>query len=494
MNRFLLASPLLLLALLVGGCGGGGGGATAGTDASPNTATVGVLITDAPVGRWDEALATVTAVVLIGEPGQVTLFEGEQTFDLLRLGDFSELFAVADTVPVGRYEKIRLQLADLVLNDRDDDGELVDSVRPQLVGNGKIDLNPRGGFLLGPGDVVVIELDFDMEKSLKITRTGGGRLIVRPVVFVDIRTEGLPDARLTRVHGEIDTIDLPAGVFVLCQTGFASNWDDDDDDEWDDDASRRCIHAAIDEDTGIFAGDGQPQDASALAVGEKVSVIGRLRPLDEDDDSGSARREDDDDDDDDDRYRFVLDAYVIEEGPLGTFRRLRGRVATPFDAVASRFGLDVASGQGLATESPLPVLLYEKSRIFNRAGVELDVDALIEDRPALVDGVLVVGVDDVLRAPLVILGEGDAPDDLAALAGEVVSVDVGAGTLRVNDGTMDRCVDAASADVFLVDDDDGLSSRRGDLGDLEPGQDVVVFGSEGIDGCVIAGTILAEDD
>lgn len=474
-----------LAALALAGCGGGGGSASAPAGDAP--ATVGVLITDAPVGRWDEAIATITEVRLIGDDGQVVLFSGSETLDLLKLADFSELFAVSDSVPPGRYSKIRLQLSDLVLNDLDPDtGALVESERPQLVGNGKIDLNPRGSFLLGPGDVVFVELDFDMEKSLKITETGNGKLIIRPVVFVDIRTER-PLDRLTRVHGEIVALDDATGDVRLCQTEFASRWDDEDDDDDDDDiGDRRCLTVSTDADTGIFDPDGLPQSFAGLAVGEEATVIGRLRRLTDDEED-----DDDGDDDGDDDHYFALDAYVIEEGPLGTFRRVRGTVASAVDLSTLRFGLDVAPGQGIATEAPLPVQLFAESRIFNRAGFELDLADVTVDRTALADGVLVIGADDVLRSPLVVLGDL-APGDDAAIEGTVVSVDTAEGTLVVNDGVMDRCVNAAGAEVFLVDDSDGFSSTRGDLDDLDAGQAVSVFGSETVDGCLLADTILAE--
>lgn len=485
-------APLVLAAVALAGCGGGGGSSAPADQSGP--ATVGVLVTDAPVGRWDEAIATITEVRLIGDDGQVVLFSGSETLDLLKLADFSELFAVSDQVPPGRYSKIRLQLSDLVLNDLDPEtGAVIESEQPQLVGNGKIDLNPRGAFTLRPGDVVFVELDFDMEKSLKITETGNGKLIIRPVVFVDIRTER-PLDRLSRIHGEITAIDDLTGDFRLCQTEFASRWDDDDDDDDDDRhfGERRCVTVSTDDDTGIFGSDGLPQAFADLAVGEEATVIGRLRALtddeeDDDDDEG----DDDDFGDDDDRHLFALDAYVVEEGALGTFRRIRGTVAAAFDAGTGRFGLDVAPGQGIATEAPLPVQLFPESRIFNHSGDELDADSIDLGRRAIADGVLVIGADDVLRSPLVILGDL-APGDTAAIEGSVVSVDSAEGELIVNDGTLDRCVVAAGADVFLVDDSDGFSSTRGDLDDLAPGQAVSVFGTESLDGCLIADTILAE--
>jgi hypothetical protein len=480
----------LALSLSIASCGGGGGGGS--TTASEAPATVGLLITDAPVGRWDEAIATITSVKLIGDSGQVTLFEGEETLDLLQLADFSELFAVSDQVPPGTYSKIRLQVSDLVLRDTDRDEDdnivIIEEQSPQIVGNGKIDLNPRGPFPIESGDVVFVELDFDMEKSLKITETGNGRLIVRPVIFVDIRAQPRPDARLTRIHGEITEIDLASSSFRLCQTEFASEWNDDDEENDDDGDDRRCIGVSTDEDTGLFDATGQAQDFTGLATGEEVTAIGRIRPRDEADaDFG-------DDDNGDDDHPLVLDAFVVEEGPLGTYQRVRGIVSSPVDAVSDRFELDLAAGQGIVADAPLPVQLYPKSRIFSHDGEELTRDDILVDRGALIDGLLAIGTEDVIRSPLVILGVGELPAAVN-LDGTILSIDLDADSLMVSptEGN-ERCIDAESSQIFLVDDDDGFSSVRGDLDDLEAGQAVSIFGREGIDGCVVAGTIIAEAD
>jgi hypothetical protein len=480
----------LALSFSIASCGGGGGSGT--TTASAVPATVGLLITDAPVGKWDEAIATITSVKLIGDDGQVTLFEGEQTLDLLQLADFSELFAVSDQVPPGSYSKIRLQVSDLVLRDtdRDENGDpvILDEEYPQIVGNGKIDLNPRGPFRLESGDVVFVELDFDMQKSLKITETGNSNIIVRPVIFVDIRTRPRPDARLTRIHGEITDINQTEGSFRLCQTEFASAWNDEDDDEDGDDEERRCIGVSTDEDTGVFDSTGQPQDFTGLATGEEVTAIGRIRPRDEADDDF------DDDDNEGDDHPLVLDAFVVEEGPLGTYQRVRGIVTSPVDVVTDRFGLDLAAGQGIVADAPLPVQLYPKSRIFSRDGEELTRDDILVDSGALIDGLLAVGTEDVIRSPLVILGMGELPAAVN-FDGTILSIDPDADSLMVSptEGN-ERCVDAESSQIFLVDDDDGFSSVRGDLDDLEAGQAVSIFGREDIGGCVVAGTIIAEAD
>lgn len=438
-------------------------------------------LTDAPVGRWDEAIATITSVRLLGDNGQVTLFSGSQTIDLLKLGDFSELFAVSDNVPPGSYNKIRLQLSSLVLNDLDPTtGALLESIEPQLVGNGKIDLNPRGSFSLAPGDTIIVELDFDMAKSLKITETGNGKIIIRPVVFVNIRTDR-PDGRLSRIHGEISAIDPVNGEFVLCQSELVSRWDDDSVNNQPDFDDDHCLSVSTDDATGIFGENGLPEAFADLAIGEHATVIGRLQVTQ---DEGLP---------DEDDHPLVLNAYVIEEGPLGTYARIRGTTASAVNLSTNRFDLNIAPGQGFVTDAPLPVQLFSNSRIFNRAGVELGTDDILTTLGALVDGVLVVGPDDFIRSPLLILDEGTTAPEVA-IEGGIVSVNTSAETLLVNDGTMDRCIDAADASVFLVSDADGFSSSRGTLNDLDPGQEVAIFGEEGIDGCLVADTILASID
>lgn len=489
-------ATISLLALALSACGGGGSAGVqgdAGMGPAASHATVSVLITDAPATGWNQAIATVTSVELIGGSARVTLFSGSQTPDLLQLRDFSELFAVSDQVPAGDYSKIRLQLADLVLNRLDDEGNVIDSQAAQLVGNGKIDLNPRGPFTLRGGDVVFVELDFDMDKALKLTTTGNGKIILRPVVFVNIRTAQL-DGRLTRIHGEITDIGAVDGALRLCQSRFASSGaaaqplhagQDVDDDH--DPAGTRCVTVRSDAATGIFDADGLPQDFTGLAVGGEVTVVGRLRPLD----PRPTPHHDDDDFGHD--HRLALDAVVIEEGPLGTYRRIAGVANSGVDS-SRMFGLDVAAGQGFGTETMLPVQLFNSSRIFNREGHELQPSDIRPGITVLADGVLQIGSSDLLRSPLVMLDAGPAPG-AAQIEGPVVDIHIVGHSLRVNDGSADRCVDAAQAAIFVeMPTGDGFSFSRVGLGGLVPGQQVSVFGVEQVGGCLAADTIIAESD
>jgi hypothetical protein len=423
----------------------------------------------------------------------VVLFSGVETVDLLKLADYTELFAVNDEVPAGTYHKIRLQLSNLELVRLNDDGTVDETIVAKLVANGKIDLNPRGPFFVAPGATLVITVDFDMEKSLKITETGSGRVIVRPVVFVDI-ADGLPAPGLTRIHGEIAAIQ-DNGEFRLCQTALISSTDEDQR-RGDSD---RCVHVRTNDDTGIFGEDGLPQEYLQLAVGDEATIVGRLRPRDHDE--GSDQNEDSagdsDDGDEDEEHsgdRFGVDGYIIEEGPLGAFRRLAGTVATPVDSGTDRFGIVLAPGQGISTDGPLAAQLYPKSRVFSADGFELSRLDLETGTRAIVDSVLALSgaSEDVLRTALVVI-DADRGTGEIVLDGLLLDVDVGDERLTLSTDGGDRCVDAQNADIFLVDDSGGsLESSRGSLADLEPGQKLVVFGTESGGGCLAASTILAE--
>jgi hypothetical protein len=495
-NRFPLEAPMsvptpatpawprlltaLAGALFLAACGGGGGGSgSSGGGSTAQTATVAVALTDAPDTQWDEALATISRITLIGGPGQQVVFSGEETVDLLRLADYSEVFAVREDVPVGSYSKIRLQLDDLVLRDLDPDtGALLAEERPKIVGNGKLDLNPRGPIVLAGGATVVITLDFDVAKSLKITETGSGMLILRPVIFVDISTnlaEGL-----ARVHGEVSEINLLAGTFRLCQTRLAVH----DHDDGDEGRFSTCLRVETDGDTGLFGPDGLPVDLAALADGDRATVIGRLRP------EGF-------DSDDDPDERFSLLAVTVEQGSLGTFPRVRGTVASAWDAVLDRLSLNADAAQDPIPAGPLTTQLFAGSRVFHEDGTELTKGDLAPGQRALVDAVLVPGATeadpDILRGALVVVR--DDPDAELVLEGTVVSVDPVTEEILVTTAGGDRCVAAAGAEVYLVEaGDDGVASQAGSLADLAPGQALQVFGSEDEGGCFTAAVILAEAD
>ena len=206
-----MAIPVISLFLFACGGGGGGDSTATGTVSPAGTGTVTLLVTDAPSDDFSAINLTVTQAELISDQGSVVLFSGIKTFDLLQLATATEIFSVTD-VPAGSYDKIRLTLTDIELVMKDGSP----SMYPDLPGNGKLDLNPRGSFDVAAGDSLMLQLDMDAEKSIKVTGTGNAmKYQFRPVVFVKI-VNNSADTKLVRLQGEAYNLDYTGGSFDLC--------------------------------------------------------------------------------------------------------------------------------------------------------------------------------------------------------------------------------------------------------------------------------------
>lgn len=478
---------------LAAACGGGGGD---GSDNSPppsgnspppapTTGTVGLFIKDAPTEEFDEILATVTSIELLGGGG-ATLFTGEETIDLLQLENFSELFAVATDVPAADYNKIRLILSDLTLIRKDENDEIVESASVKLPGNGKVDLNPRGTISVPAGGTLLIELDIDAKKSIKVTGTGSGKYQFRPVVFVNIMEIDAPET-LARVHGEVGEVDSEAQSFELCQSDLVSD-PDNGDSEGDNgdtgaDGMDNCILVATDANTGIFDENGDPTDFGSIVMGDFLTAIGFFRV-----DMGEATEGDV-------AGGMVLDAVTIELGELGTFASLKGTISQGLDATTGEFGLDIAPGQDFGEDTSVTALLQQGTRIFDNTGTPLDESALVAGAMGQFDGVLSLtdGVPESLKASLIVLDM--EPDVSEVLSGEILTLNEGADGFMMTTAEGDRCVIVDSnTEIFLVtvSEEDGLTSEPGMFSDLMEGSSVEVFGEEDPMGCFTASTINVE--
>ncbi|MGD8790303.1 MAG: DUF4382 domain-containing protein [Burkholderiales bacterium] len=371
MKKIFYGALLLAASMVLSSCGGGGDGGSS-TGASTAPATVGLVFTDASSDDWDKALATITSVTLIGDAGQQQIFSGEKEVDLFTLREHVKLFLVKHGVNPGYYSKIRLQVKKLVLVKENDGAP--DTLQDVKVPSGKIDLNPRDTFYIGPGTTIFVSLDWDMEKSLKLTETGSGKWIMRPVIFVHIGTKPLFKQGLVRLSGVVQAVgDLG---FRLCSTptptpaATASA------------SEEFCVNVLVKSNTGVFDSSGQPRTDQAVTVGEELTVLGLLRrteddhdDYDDDDDDDyeyhdhpSAFSKDDDGDDDDDGYpKFLISAIVVEVGQEGTWDRIRGVLTTAVDSVTKQFSLDPDAGQGYDDATVLTAQLFDQSRIFQLA-------------------------------------------------------------------------------------------------------------------------------
>lgn len=524
-SKFAAGLPALAAALLIAACGGGNGSssgtATDETGAAPpppaptsNTGTFGLLLTDKPSHEFSEINLTVTGAVLLGDPGQQTIFDDSEgvKVNLLDLTNYTKPIGFGE-VEVGSYEKIRLLISEV---------ELVpmaggDPIYPKLPANGKVDLLDSGGFAVFPGRTLLAEVDVEANNAIHFKQAGNsGKWTFRPVVKVKVMDGGLPD-KLARLEGIVTEKDDMAGRFVLCDL----------------DVQEVCLTVNVGEDTSLFDSDGLPTDFGSLAVDDQVVVIGRYRHAEDDDgdsdsdidsdsDSDSDMDEDgdsdgesdsdadsdsdsdsdlgpdgDDGDSDSDSDRIdidvVLDALVVEIG--GTATQLKGQVVSaPQDG---QFIILVAGDEGPVEYT---VELQDGAKFFGPDG-QLTADAVVIGANVEVEGVIPEKASeedpDVIRGAFVFV-EADEDEQLSGTIIEPLEPETQ--TFYVSADSMEVCVNLLEeATVLLVDSEAStVTSAVGadgfDL--LEVGHVVDAFGMMDTmsSGCFQADEVIVDVD
>jgi hypothetical protein len=264
-NTWILA-VLLLPALLLGGCG-------AAKDAWEETvddikdinavegALIGILMRDDPTEEYDSIFVTVYSVSLLSDESEpVVLYEsllGEE-MDLLDLQDEGFLLAMKPAVPAGLYNKIRLEVGNV-----HSEGGPCDDLEIKLESN-KIDLAPEEPIEVIPGGALLIELDMDANKSMKLDVAGkSGKCTFRPVVFVEVTTKDAPDRCPRSVFGTIvkflaNDDDVIVGFILDLGEG------------------RGKVEVALDKGTSIFDEAGLPGSLDDLDLKDEVTIKGKL--------------------------------------------------------------------------------------------------------------------------------------------------------------------------------------------------------------------------
>ena len=356
LNKFMAAAVMVLFLAACGG-GGGGGDSASNTVSSGGTGSVGLLLTDGPTDDFDAVNITVVKVELLSDSGHFTIFQGEETVNLLDYRDDARIFSLHPSVPAGTYEKIRLTLSNIELVKCEDGAVIqpidVDTCRntinpgdqPRLKGNNKLDLNPQGDFVVVPGGTLMVEIDIDAEKSIHIVETGNGKYQFRPVVFVKVITDSDP-GKPVRVQGIIEDLDRVDREFVICsrEINLLPSIDVVD-------GPIACVDVAYNDATLIFIGD-VPVDPDDLHDGDLVTVFGNLHLGDRDDDVEHHAAEGD-------HHHFdgiFIEAVVIDIVPDDTDIALDGVALTAVNA-RSLFDMSVDPGQGFPN-SKVKVLIH----------------------------------------------------------------------------------------------------------------------------------------
>jgi Domain of unknown function (DUF4382) len=474
-SRLLSLSFLAIIFVVLGSCSSGGDSTSSVTPGG--TGTVALLLTDAPSDIFEEVNITVVKAELLSDSGSVTIFDGEETFNLLDLTDV-EIFAIREGVAAGTYSKIRLTLTEIELVDYVDPDNTSDDLKfyPKLPGNGKLDLNPRGDFDVIGGETLTIQIDMDANKSIHIVKLGKNDIYnFRPVVFITIVTDSFVE-RYVKLFGEIDAIDSSAESFKLCNTDIPVITGDDE----IDDSSSGCVLVTTDNTTSIFDINGKPAGFIDLVEGEPATVFGYLQRDQSPDDEVVAGGEIDEDRE---LHDLVLRAALIELGPDGAFLKLKGTASSGVD-VDDQFTMDVDPGQGLSTPLSLTVQLQQGTILINRQGEPVASTDIGIGKLVAVRGVL--DADETLFASLIIVDT----DSSTQLTGSVGANPDGSCGFSLTTAGGDRSI-ATDADTkaFLVT---GGTSSPIEVSELVADQSADVYGNENAGtGCFDAHTIIA---
>jgi hypothetical protein len=183
--------------------------------------------------------------------------------DILSYQNTDYLLTLNRNVPVGTYNKVRLEVSDVRAVGGDCDADGIEIKLP----SGKIDLNPRGTFQVVKGETLAIRLDIDAKKSFLLHKAGNsGKCIFRPVIFVDILSVDQVDSCPEVLKGSIVSLKYVSDSNRLV-SGFVLDLNRGDQ-----------LQVSINPSTVIFGEDGIPGHTIDINdVGRSAYVRGRIQ-------------------------------------------------------------------------------------------------------------------------------------------------------------------------------------------------------------------------
>ncbi|HEX5138796.1 MAG TPA: DUF5666 domain-containing protein [Planctomycetota bacterium] len=235
---------------MLAACGGGGG--TAGQNTSLGSVAL-LLAEDRTDAEPTSVAATLNEVALVPRGGgpRVVVFANAPG-DEVDLSREDLLVSVSDIRP-GQYDTVSVALSGVRFEGADCPD--VEAVLPA----GDITVVPDKALVVAGGGTLTVRLSIDVDKSMD---HGTGVCTFRPVFRVTV------GERHRQSYGDGDCPRTVTGsIKELSDDGTGGALE----------TGKRCdLDFLIDENTAIFDADGQPSDASALAVGTDVTIKGYL--------------------------------------------------------------------------------------------------------------------------------------------------------------------------------------------------------------------------
>jgi len=460
MNNLKLVKTFFILLVLTVLSSCGSSDSSNGNASSSNTGRVSLLLTDGPTDDFDQINITLESISFLSdddEAPEVVLFEETRVINLLALQNYSDWLSTT-TVPVGTYSKIRLNVSQVELVKLDDEGNVLESNIAKLPANGKIDLNPKGTFDVVSDSNLMIELDMDANKSIKVVVTGNGKYIFRPVIFVNIL--GKEELKLVLLDGKI--LAKSENEFQLCNTEVVQVDDS-------------CMVVVISDDTVVQDASIDVVDSTTLEDNALVTVLGK---------AGSEKIN-------------ALHIVIAADAEVQNQALFTG-IATSDVGIDNSFGIETDDDNDVVPPgSALSVSIAAGARIFDKFGAVITNDKIVNGSDVDVFGLAVpdlVTIDAVKAAFVIADNEVDSEKRSGVIAAiDGVEAEL---TITVVDGAFsgDVCVNISEADMFLLGIVDGsVSSQEITINDLQLGFSVDIY-SDDDQGCLSADVVLVSEN
>jgi len=486
----------LVVATLVAACGGGGGGggdpAVQANNATPPAAAptgqLVVVVGDDDINDWDQAIFEISRVLLLGgSDGQIVIVDEMRRIDFLALETVNEVLADVE-VRADTYEKIRFEVDSITLVELvnpDDPAEgIVQQVEVQQSSH-KVDVVPREGeFVVGENDNVVLEIDVDLEDSIKAHKTGNGKWKFRPVIFANVLTVDQPGGLIRIFGNDVQLLDLATldeqSNFDLCDIDSMAEIDpiEDPDD---------CVNIVLNPETAIF----RKVDMDGTLVLKEVGPdqIG-------DDDSAVVYGFVDPESDE-----FVIKAEIVALGGRDDYTFIECEADGPAAGDPLQFPCELDDDDDDLEsidddDVVVTISMIGGYKLFNRHGEEAMIEDIKDGVDVEAEGCLVPSTTEGELERLdafVVFVDDDADDEVEGI---LDAIDLATHELTVideDDSTLVHCVAYDDDTVFykVIDDGDSFESGEVTVAELAEGIEVEASGVFD-DGCLHATEIVFE--
>ena len=449
-----IVSTFIVLTMIVS-CSSSDGNNTTGA----TTGRVSILLTDGPTDDFDQVNVTLETISFLSEDdgaenNGVVLFEDTRVINLLALENFSDWLSTT-TVPVGAYSKIRLHVSQVELVKLNPDGSVLSSDIAKLPANGKIDLNPKGSFVVIGNGHLILEIDMDAEKSIHIVETGNGKYIFRPVVFVNILGE--EELKLVLLEGKV--LARTETSFQLCDVEVLVV-----------DDSCRTVSTA--DNTVVHDESIDVVTIESIEDNDIVTVLAKAS-------SESIK---------------ALHVVITTDDEPQDITLFSGEATSMVDVENSFSMTTDDTNEVVPALTSLDIRLSDGARVFDEHGAIVASDIIVSGSDIDVFGLAMPNINTIteVKAAFVIVGDDNNDKNIT---GEIVAIDEAESqiTVSVVDGDFsgDVCVDTSDAVMLLLtQDEDKITSDAIVFNDLQIGMLADIYGEEDDSACLDANVIL----